>query len=145
MAALIVRAMGWSGEQYPNPFTDRGGLVAELWDAVGILAAHGVAYGYGDGRFGPNDDVSQAQVVSFIARAMVAQGHWQPAAADDPAIYPNVPASTGHRLDLVTFVQHVGALPDYPVNAYWASWNDPATRGWFARVLWQAFAGVLGP
>ncbi|MFN8536922.1 MAG: PQQ-dependent sugar dehydrogenase, partial [Thermomicrobiales bacterium] len=54
MAALIVRAMGWGGEQATNPFTDGGDLVPALWNAVAILAAHDVAAGYGDGRFGPN-------------------------------------------------------------------------------------------
>jgi hypothetical protein len=143
MAVMIVRAMGWSGEQATNPFTDRGGLNAELWEAVGILAVRGVAEGYGDGRFGPNDTVSQAQLVSFVTRAMIERGFWQPAAQDDPSIYPNVPSSTGHRLDLVTYVQNAGALPDYPARANWASWNGPATREWFARVLWQALDDFL--
>jgi glucose/arabinose dehydrogenase len=143
MAALIVRAMGWSGEQPNNPFTDGGRLDAELWRSVAILAAHGVAQGYGDGRFGPNDIVSQLQVASFISRAMVSEGHWQPAQADDPAIYPDVPASTNQRLDLVTYVQNAGPLPDYPSDTAWAGWNDPATRGWFARALWQALEPIL--
>jgi glucose/arabinose dehydrogenase len=143
MAVMIVRAMGWSGEQAQNPFTDRGTLDPELWDAVAILASRGIALGYGDGRFGPNDEITQAQLVSFIARAMIERGYWQPAEADNPAIYPNVPASTGHRLDLVTYVRYVGSLPDHPANANWASWSAPATRGWFARTLWQALEPSL--
>jgi hypothetical protein len=145
MAALLVRAMGWSGEQHANPFADGGGLDAELWRSVGILAAHGVAQGYGGGRFGPNDQVTQAQVVSFVTRAMIDRGYWQPAASDDPTIYPNVPASTGHRLDLGTYVQNAGSLPDFGANGTWASWNEPATRGWFARVLWQALDDFVAP
>ena len=39
MAALIVRAMGWSGEQHANPFSDGGALNAELWASVATLAA----------------------------------------------------------------------------------------------------------
>ena len=74
---------------------------------------------------------------------MVERGYWQPASRDNPSIYPNVPASTGHRLDLVTYVQNTGSLPDHPANATWASWNAPATRGWFARVLWQALDNFL--
>jgi hypothetical protein len=142
MAVMIVRAMGWSGEQATNPFTDRGGIAPELWDAVAILAAREVALGYGDGRYGPNDPVTQSQVASFITRAMVERGYWQRATVDDPAIYPNVPESTDQRLDLVTYVQQAGALPDYPSDATWATWNTPATREWFARVLWQALETV---
>jgi hypothetical protein len=71
---------------------------------------------------------------------MVARGYWAEATVDDLTIYPNVPASSGHRLDLVTFVHNAGAVPDRPTNgaAAWGDWNTFASRGWFARVLWQA-------
>ncbi len=143
MAALIVRAMGWSDESAINPFTDGGEIAGELWDAVAILAARGVARGYNASTFGPSDTVSQVQAVSFITRAMVARGYWQAAMADDPAIYPDVPVSTGQRLDLVTYVSNAGSLPDYPAGAAWGDWFAPATRGWFARVFWQALGDHL--
>jgi hypothetical protein len=31
----------------------------------------------------------------------------------------------------------------YPSDASWATWNAPATRGWFARTLWQALEPIL--
>ncbi len=137
MAALICRSMGWDAEEHGNPFTDRGSIDADLWRNVGTLAYHGVARGYGDGTYRPTNRVLQAQVISFIARAMVAKGYWtmQP---DNPALYPNVPAASGHRQDLATFVHYAGALPGTAASGAWVGWDRAATRGWFAQVLWQA-------
>ena len=74
---------------------------------------------------------------------MVAKGYWLRASADDAAIYPNVPVDSVHRLDLVTFVQHTGVLPAFPTNATLASWQQPATRGWYAAALLQALNSRL--
>ncbi|MFN8536501.1 MAG: hypothetical protein U0232_03355 [Thermomicrobiales bacterium] len=43
MAALIVRSMSWDGESWTNDFTDRNGLQAELWQAIGALQHYSVA------------------------------------------------------------------------------------------------------
>jgi hypothetical protein len=143
IAVMIVRAMGWSGEQATNPFTDGGGITPELWNAVATLAARNIAHGYDADTYGPNDRVLQAQAISLITRTMVAQGYWdyQP---DNPALYTAVPASTGHRVDLATFVHYAGALPDMPTDQPFASWNQPANRGWFARAFWQALDSYSG-
>ncbi len=141
MAGLIVRAMGWSGESATNPFPDRGSVDDELWSAVGILAARGVALGYEDGTYDPTGPVLHIQVVSFISRAMVERGYWTAATEDDPSIYPNVQIAASDRLDLVTYVRNAGAVPDRPLGAGWDDWNTPASRGWFARALWQALDG----
>jgi len=141
MAALIVRAMGWDGDVAPNPFPDRGAVDDELWAAVATLAARGVALGYEDGTYQPTTPVLHLQVLSFISRAMVEQGLWAAATEDDPTIYPNVQVAASDRLDLITYVRNAGAVPDRPGAAPWPDWDTPASRGWFARVLWQALAG----
>jgi hypothetical protein len=69
---------------------------------------------------------------------MVAKGYWVRAQADDGSIYPNVPATSSHRLDLVTFVQHAGPLPQFADSAPLSAWDQPATRGWYAAALLQA-------
>jgi glucose/arabinose dehydrogenase len=143
IAVMIVRAMGWSGEEANNPFTDGSGIDPELWDAVAILAARNIARGYDADTYGPNDRVLQAQAISLITRTMVAQGYWQ-YQPDNPALYTAVPGSAGHRIDLATFVHYAGALPDVPADQPFATWNQPATRAWFARALWQALDSHFG-
>jgi len=146
MAGLVVRAMGWEGETHPTPFIDQGVVDNNLWAAVGTLNAHQVARGYGDNTFRPTGDLLHIQAISIITRAMVARGLWAEATTDAGTIYPNVPKASGHRLDLVTFVGYAGAIPDRPIanGAAWADWDTTATRGWFARVLWQALDATFG-
>ena len=123
IAALVGRAMGsdpasgpgvgpatWATEDHGNTFTDRNGVDEELWRTIGSLAFHDVARGYGDGTYDPTGTVSHAQAISLITRAMVAKGYWvqQP---DDASIYTAIPAGSGHRADVATFVHYAGALP----------------------------------
>ena len=143
VAVLLVRAMGWSDEQHANPFTDGNGIDGELWAAVATLAARNIARGYDAATYGPNDQVLYAQAISLITRTMVAQGYWQ-YRPDNAALYTAVPASAGHRVDLATFVHYAGALPDVPADQPFATWNQPANRGWFARALWQALDSYFG-
>jgi hypothetical protein len=137
-AALLVRLSGWGGDP-PNPFSDRNDVGDELWRDVAILVQHDVVHGYGDGRFGTRDPVSQAQVISLITRLLVQQGCWQPAANDAGTIYPNIAPLNAHRSDLVTYVQNAGAVPDNPDrNGAFGQWDQPASRRWFAQALWAA-------
>ena len=144
MAALIARAMGWEQEDHGNPFGDGGGLDPNLWRNVGTLAHYRVAFGYDPTHFAPTDTVTQAQTISFITRAMVAKGYWTRATTDQPGLFPNVTVASGHRWDLLTYYAYVGAPPDSAPTAAWASWQAPATRGWFARTLHQALDGLYG-
>ena len=108
-AGLLSRSLGWDAADFGNRFTDRAEVDADLWRNIGALAHYDVARGYADGTFHPTEAVIQAQTISFVARAMVAKGYWQ-AQADDDALFPNIPASSGHRGDLATYV-HYAALP----------------------------------
>ncbi|HEY8598633.1 MAG TPA: S-layer homology domain-containing protein [Thermomicrobiales bacterium] len=138
MAALIARAMGWEGEVGANPFPDQGSVDEELWGNVGALYARQIARGYPDGSYRPLDPIAQVQVVAFISRAMVAAGRWH-LQSDDGVAYPNVPSESGHRLELATYVHYVGALPGTSARDNpWASWDQPASRAWFAQALWPA-------
>ncbi len=142
-AGLLSRALGWDATDFGNRFTDRAGVDADLWRNIGTLAHYDVARGYADGTFHPTEAVVQAQTISFIARAMIAKGYWQ-AQADDAALFPNIPASSGHRGDLATYVHYAALPPDTSARADWATWNRSASRAWFARTLWQALESYFG-
>ncbi len=146
-AAMLVRAFDWSGEDHgASAFADLGELDPELRRAVGTLAFHGVLRGYGDGTYRPTEPLLHIQAVLAVSRGLVAVGLWAPATADDPAIYPNLVGLTpADRLDLVAFVHNAGAIPDRPSGQAWADWDRPATRGWAARLLWQALDRASGP
>ena len=141
-----------------NPFSDQcdpanpaNCVDGELWNAVGILGAKGVAKGYTDGAtcapanapcYAPRDNVLFAQTISFITRAMVQKGYWTQATSDDGSVYPNIPQASGHRLDFVTYTRtsarcraRASATQDF------AAWDQPSTRAWFAQALWQALQG----
>ncbi len=138
MAALIARAMRWDMEDHATPFPDRGTVDDALWRNVGTLAYYGVAKGYGDGTYGPLNQVLNIQTIAFIARAMVARGYWR-RQDDDPRLHPNIPASSGHRGDIATYIRYAGPIRGTgATTAAWEGWDLPATRGWFAFVQWQA-------
>jgi hypothetical protein len=139
VAALLVRGVWWQSDRYTPGFPDRDGVDDELWRAVGSLAYHKVALGYADGTYNPTGPVLRVQVISLVARLQLALGYWE---RDGGArvVYPNVPKSSGARDDLAQYVARAGALPDEPdPGQVWSDWDQPATREWTARVIWQAF------
>lgn len=142
MAAMITRAMGWDTFNLGNPFPDQHGVDNDLWRNVGTLAHYGVAKGYNDANggkyFDPTGNVLAGQTISFITRAMIEKGYWQPH-LDDGTAYPNVPGSSGHRDDIATYLFYVKSLPDFPnTSGDFNAWDQPSTRAWFARALWTA-------
>jgi alpha-tubulin suppressor-like RCC1 family protein len=154
MAALIARPLGWDLEDHGNPFSDRGTIDPDLWRNVGTLAHYDVARGYKPETcralglatpcYGPTDPVLHAQVISFITRGMVAKGYWQ-MQPDAPSWYPNVPADSGHRQDIATYVHYAGTLPGTKLRVQdWVGYDQPATRGWFAEAEWRALNSYFG-
>ena len=82
-------------------------------------------------------------MVSLVTRAQIGAGWVQRRFTQ--TVYPNVPESSGARFDLAQFVAHAGAIPDAPDPTQpWADWDQPATREWTARVIWQAFSSEGG-
>jgi hypothetical protein len=153
--------MGWSGESHGNLFPDqcdpngRECIDDELWNAVATLNFYNVARGFSSatdcGAAGtttpcylPRNPTANVQVIAFISRAMVARGYWAPATDDDPNLYPNIPASSGHRLDLVTYVRNAGPVPGQSASGDFAGYERIATRAFFAEALWQAYSAHFG-
>lgn len=142
-AGFVTRAMGWSLEDHGNIFSDPGPIDGTLWRNVGTLAFYKVAKGYPDGTYQPTQQVLNTQVISLITRAMVTRGLWVQQ-ADDPNVYPNIPATTGHRADIVTFARYVGPLPGTTTTTQnHPTWDQPDTRSDFALALWDALQTAL--
>ncbi len=138
-----VAAGSWDCEDWGNGFSDRNGLDANLWRNVGALQHYQVAFGY-DGAacaargvaspcYAPTAPVSSVETVVFITRAMIAKGYWV-AQPNAPQPYAGVPAVFGPTVATYHYYTvGAGGVPAPP-----SDWNAGATRGWFARALWQA-------
>lgn len=159
-AALIGRTAGYnpapaSGNPFPDK-CDQNGLNCiddELWGYVATLAGNGIAKGFTDTAtcasagttapcYLPRDSVTNIAMISFITRAFVAKGYWTQATVDTN-IYANVPAATGQRLDLVTFVNNAGDLPGLVSTGNFTGYDQAGTRAFAAQVLWQAYASYF--
>ena len=133
-SAIVVRALTWISESGANSFSDLGTVDPELQNDVQVLADYGVAQGFGDGTFQPTASVGQAQIISLITRAMVAKGYWK--YQNDNGEFPNVPASSGHRRDIVTFNFYTGGtLSQYFTDTNYAA---DAERRFVARVVYES-------
>ncbi len=68
-AAILVRALGLRPDHGSNPFDD---LDTAVWSRPYITAAYAYALiaGYGDGTFGPEDQITREQAMVMLARAM---------------------------------------------------------------------------
>ena len=124
----------------------------DLWRNIATLQYRGVARGYAPEScralgvappcFGPLDNVTYGQTISFISRACVAKGLWQQQVADD-ALYGGILIGTGHADDVATFLAYtraLGGVPGFPETGPFTVWNQPTTREWFARALWNALS-----
>ncbi len=136
MAALIARAMGWDQEAHGNPFSDEEGTDPDLWRNVGTLAHYGVVMGYGDGRFGPNDRVTQAQMFSFITRAMMVKEIWT---AQPYISVPTIPED--HAQDINTYLYYTRPW----TGGLTMHLQEPANRLLFVDRLYMAIEEQISP
>jgi S-layer homology domain len=148
IAAFLVRSLQWQNlPKGPKSFNDFGPLVGELRDDALILANACtpagsntcVAQGYGDGRFGPNDNVTYAQIMSFVTRAFIydSRSVWV-SHPEGPQYYNGVPAV--HAGDVATYNYYVGdnLQQIVPMPSTPDGWNQPAPRAWVAVVIYEA-------
>lgn len=135
-AVVITRALGWNTESGANSFSDLSPVDSELQNAVRVLADYDVARGFGDGTYQPVGSIAQAQIISLITRAMVAKGYWT--LQNDNSSFPNVPASSGHRRDIITFDYYTKAFSSDPSFFSDTNYAAPAERRFVARVVYEA-------
>lgn len=72
-AAIIVKALELKPENGVNPFND---VKATDWyyQYIATASKHNIISGYGNGKFGPQDQITSEQAMSIIARAMQVSG-----------------------------------------------------------------------
>lgn len=143
MAGMVARAFLWADENHGTSFTDQGYVDNELWNDANVLSYYNVARGYTTNMFDPLTPVLNVQDISFVTRAMTRKGFWEPVMSEDGTMYPNVPASSGHRLDLATWVKYAGPVPGTTsTTANWDVYAQNATRAFSAQVIYMALMTI---
>lgn len=125
LAVTMLLALGITA--YAAEFTDvpAGSDYAE---AVQWASDNGYIYGYGDGRFGVNDNVTRAQLATIFHRAAgtpAASGTSRFSDAEAGAYYINA----------LSWAETAGLIAGYPDGRFGV--GDPVTRQQVATILWR--------
>ena len=83
---------------------------------INCLAYYGVTIGYGDGNFGPNDDVTRAQMVLFMERAAAVAGADAEAVVGDFAMSGSDPVTRADMALLIARLLVAATNDESPVN-----------------------------
>ncbi|MXW88941.1 MAG: S-layer homology domain-containing protein [Acidimicrobiaceae bacterium] len=83
---------------------------------INCLAYYGVTIGYGDGNFGPNDDVTRAQMVLFMERAAAVAGADAEAVVGDFAMSGSDPVTRADMALLIARLLVAATTDESPIN-----------------------------
>ncbi len=107
-----------------------GDVSENAWysDAVRFVAENGLMNGYGDGRFGPDDELSRAQLAQILYH------HAQRPDLTDAGPFADVPNGIWYT-DAVTWAAANGIVGGYGNGMFGP--GDPVTREQLAVMLWR--------
>jgi hypothetical protein len=106
---------------------------------IGCLAGLGIVQGYGDGTFGPRDEVSRGQLASFVVRALeLATGEPMPAGGQ---LFPDVGAGSTHG-QAIYKLRNAGIIRGYEDGTFRP--GESVSREQTARYVVNALELVLG-
>jgi len=120
----------------PVPFWDVEKPTTNLYpdDYVAVAALNGLIQGYGDGRFGPYDDITRAQLLTIVVR--MAEGFNPQALATPSSGWEGIlPGSDPTHGASIRTAEYSGLLAGINLSTF-SLWQ-PATRGEVAQILWN--------
>lgn len=126
-AAIIVKLTKLESANGKDPKFKDVTMANGYYKAIAILAEKGVINGYGDGRFGPNDSITRAQMASIIIKAFEL-----PLYRDPDYGFKDVVHKNGHRDGIYSLYQ-LGLTTGTSPTTY--SPNASITRGQAAKIL----------
>ncbi|WOV86856.1 S-layer homology domain-containing protein [Sporosarcina oncorhynchi] len=126
-AAILVKMTKLDTKNVKDPKFKDVSPANGSYKAIAALAEKGVINGYGDGRFGPNDSITRAQMASIIIKAFDL-----PLYRDPNHGFKDVAHKNGHRDGIYSLYQ-LGLTTGTSPTTY--SPNDPITRGQAAKLL----------
>jgi hypothetical protein len=131
VVTVLHRIAGSPATAVANPFGDVP--VGEWYaDAVAWAASKGVVAGYGDGAFGPEDDITREQMAAILANYEAFSGRIPPAVTDDRD-FADAGDIGGWAKDAVDKLARQGIIGGKPGNLFDPKGN--ATRAEFAAIL----------
>lgn len=99
---------------------------ADYAEAVRWAADHGYINGYGDGRFGINDNVTRAQLAAILYRAAGTP------ASSGVSRFSDV-STAAYYIDAASWAEDNGLINGYPDGRFGV--DDPVTRQQVATIL----------
>ena len=119
-------------------FTDADSIAAPYRAAVAWGVEAGVIAGYGDNSFRPNQDISRAQMATFIYRYLMKVVEWEaPAEATASAGYVDEASISENYLDAVNAMAYLGIMKGVDTAPTFNP-DGVATRGMAAAVVLRA-------
>ncbi|ARF17772.1 S-layer homology domain-containing protein [Sporosarcina ureae] len=126
-AAIIVKLTKLETTKVKDPKFKDVSTANGYYQAIAALAQKGVINGYGDGRFGPNDPITRAQMASIIIKAFEL-----PLYRDPDYGFKDVVHKNGHRDGIYSLYQ-LGLTTGTSPTTF--SPNASITRGQAAKLL----------
>ncbi|PIC98556.1 S-layer homology domain-containing protein [Sporosarcina sp. P29] len=126
-AAIIVKMTKLPTTHIKDPKFKDVSTANGYYKAIAALAQKGVINGYGDGRFGPNDSITRAQMASIIIKAFEL-----PLYRDPDYGFKDVVHKNGHRDGIYSLYQ-LGLTTGTSPTTF--SPNASITRGQAAKLL----------
>ncbi|PIC85385.1 Parasporal protein [Sporosarcina sp. P20a] len=126
-AAIIVKLTKLETTNVKDPKFKDVSTANGYYKAIAALAQKGVINGYGDGRFGPNDSITRAQMASIIIKAFEL-----PLYRDPDYGFKDVVHKNGHRDGIYSLYQ-LGLTTGTSPTTF--SPNASITRGQAAKLL----------
>ena len=127
LAQILFNKEGRPGVNYLTDFSD---VTGEAWyaEAVRWAAAMGIVGGYGNGLFGPNDNITREQLAVMLWRYS-----GSPAATNKELHFNDTDEISGYALEAMRWAVENGILNGYGDG--WLGPNGLATRAQVAQML----------
>ena len=133
IVTVLHRMEGRPAVAWTRVFTD---VPAGMWytDGVEWAASHGIVLGYGDGRYGPNDNVTREQLAAILHRYAKYKGYDVSVGEDTSILSYNDAFTWGDwAVPALQWACGTGVLEDVPVGMLRPT--EPANRGEIAHAI----------
>ncbi|WP_301109995.1 S-layer homology domain-containing protein [Sporosarcina sp.] len=128
-AAMISKLVGLDTKNVKNPGFKDVSTANGYYKAIAAMAEKKIINGYGNGRFGPNDPITRAQMASILVKAFDLP-RYSFKASESP--FTDVSRGTGHDPNIL-IIYKMGITTGTSADTF--SPNAPITRGQAAKMM----------